>query len=64
MEIIVQDNGTGIVEEPIQKSRKSIGLANVRDRMRLHYGDGSIFEIESFPSVGTRIIIFIPDESG
>ncbi|NOU88246.1 hypothetical protein GC102_21120 [Paenibacillus sp. LMG 31460] len=63
MEITVQDNGDGFINRETQKSRKSIGLANVKDRLLLHYGGSAYIDIQSSPSIGTCIRVFIPDET-
>ncbi|WP_229757625.1 sensor histidine kinase [Paenibacillus marchantiophytorum] len=63
MELTVQDNGLGFVDRGVKKSRKNIGLSNVKDRLKLHYRGSSTFDISSSPSLGSCITIFIPDET-
>ncbi|MEC0230065.1 sensor histidine kinase [Paenibacillus alba] len=60
MEIVVRDNGNGMDVQPLSKSKKSIGLTNVKDRLLLHYGDASYLEIKSIRSEGTSVYLFIP----
>ncbi|NQX67218.1 histidine kinase [Paenibacillus alba] len=63
MELTVQDDGLGFVDRGVKKSRKNIGLSNVKDRLKLHYRGSSAFDISSYPSLGSCITIFIPDET-
>lgn len=67
----VEDNGCGMTEEILEKLRKdieirdmsrskSIGLYNINQRMKLHYGDGYRIHIYSEPQVGTRVRLMFP----
>lgn len=69
--IDVDDNGCGMDEETLGKLRRdievrdmsrsrSIGLYNINQRMKLHYGDGYRIHIYSEPGQGTRIRLNIP----
>lgn len=69
--IDVDDNGCGMDEETLSKLRRdievrdmsrsrSIGLYNINQRMKLHYGDGYRIHIYSEPGQGTRIRLNIP----
>ena len=69
--IDVDDNGCGMDEETLSKLRwdievrdmsrsRSIGLYNINQRMKLHYGDGYRIHIYSEPGQGTRIRLIIP----
>ena len=69
--IDVDDNGCGMDEETLGKLRRdievrdmsrsrSIGLYNINQRMKLHYGDGCRIHIYSEPGQGTRIRLNIP----
>jgi two-component system, sensor histidine kinase YesM len=68
--ISVRDSGIGISPEKLQEleqqpespDRGSIGLANVRKRLRLQYGSASTFRIESSPNDGTCIYLSLPAE--
>lgn len=74
--IDVDDNGCGMDEETLGRLRrdievrdmsrsKSIGLYNINQRMKLHYGDAYRIHIYSEPGQGTRIRLILPmDESG
>lgn len=63
----VSDTGPGMDEETLQAARNGtikskgngIGLANIRERLRLLFED-SVFEIDSAPGSGTRVRIRIP----
>ncbi len=67
----VEDNGCGMTEEALEKLRKdieirdmsrskSIGLYNINQRMKLHYGDGYRIHVYSEPAAGTRVRLMIP----
>lgn len=71
--IDVDDDGRGMSEEKLNKLRqdievrdpgrsRSIGLYNINQRMRLHYGDGYRVHIYSEPGRGTRVRLIIPVE--
>ena len=60
--IIVADDGAGF-SAGTGDAAERIGLANVRERLRLAYPDARL-AIESSPGAGTRICIEIPDERG
>jgi len=61
--VTVLDNGIGIVSSPTSHSRNSIGLANVQQRLKLHYGDNGQFAIESDPHQGVTVTMLIPYSS-
>ncbi|MCM1037749.1 MAG: sensor histidine kinase [Ruminococcus sp.] len=72
--IDVEDNGCGMTQETLDKlhediairdmSRsKSIGLYNINQRMKLHYGDGYSLHIYASPGRGTRVRLMIPAEN-
>lgn len=69
--IDVEDNGCGMTEEVLGKLRtdieirdmsrsKSIGLYNINQRMKLHFGDGYRVHIYSEPQMGTRVRLMFP----
>ncbi|MGO4345033.1 sensor histidine kinase [Paenibacillus sp. MCAF9] len=71
--IQVSDNGVGIEQERLEtifnkvteknRSRFSgIGLVNVQERMKLHYGMGYGLQIESVPGLFTTVTVRIPIE--
>lgn len=71
--IDVEDNGCGMSEEELGRLRrdieirdmsrsKSIGLYNINQRMKLHYGEGYRIHIYSEPGKGTKVRMLIPLE--
>jgi LytS/YehU family sensor histidine kinase len=40
--------------------RRGVGLANVKDRLRLHYGDGQAFTIEELAHGKVRVALTLP----
>ncbi len=55
--ISVIDDGIGFDPE---KSETGTGLSNIRERLRLHYGNECSFSIDSSIKKGTRVEIIIP----
>ena len=73
MLIDVEDDGCGMTEEALCKLRmdieirdmsrnKSIGLYNINQRMKLHYGEGYRVHVYSEQGKGTRVRLVIPTE--
>ncbi|WP_245819916.1 sensor histidine kinase [Dethiosulfatibacter aminovorans] len=70
MEIIIQDNGVGMDEETVRKllepgekggsGKGGIGVLNVDQRIKLHYGDEYGIDIESEEFEGTKITMKLP----
>ena len=71
--IDVDDNGCGMAEETLHKLRtdieirdmsrsKSIGLYNINQRLKLHYGEGYRVHVYSEQEKGTRVRLVIPAE--
>ena len=71
--IDVDDNGCGMSEVELNKLRtdievrdmsrsKSIGLYNINQRMKLHYGEGYRLHVNSEQGKGTRVRLMIPME--
>lgn len=66
--IEVEDNGVGMTPEKVRQvmeapevtDRPHLGIKNVNDCIRLHYGPTWGLKIESQPGMGTRIILRIP----
>ena len=66
--IQVEDNGVGMTEERIRQVMNTpentdpphIGVRNVHDRIRLHFGEEWGIRIESAPGMGTQIIMRFP----
>ena len=68
--IIIQDNGIGMQESQIsqlmclhpRKKYSSMGVMNVKERVKLYYGDSCDMVVESELGVGTRTILTIKKE--
>lgn len=71
MEIIVTDNGVGMEPQRLNQLRSAlrskdraanqhIGIKNVNDRIRLHYGEGYGIEINSWLGSGTVVRLLLP----
>lgn len=68
--IEVEDNGVGmspekvrqVMESPAVTDRPHLGIKNVYDRIRLHYGPSWGLTIDSKEGRGTRIVLRIPAE--
>ena len=68
--ITINDNGKGIPKNKLDAINDgneenkggmvSIGLKNIRDRIRLYYGERYGLAISSYPGVGTKVVISIP----
>jgi len=62
LHIEIQDNGVGISEEKMpQVYVEGIGLSNVRERLRVLYGDDFRLKIESIAGQGTIVHIDVPE---
>ena len=69
----VCDNGKGMEEQAVNNILNSkrgttsnlsgIGIGNVRDRIKLCYGDKCGLRIESEPGIGTTVTIWIPAQA-
>lgn len=68
---MVKDEGIGVSKEQLKrfkqgktmaenKTRKHIGVENVRDRIRYLYGEGFGMEIQSTQEKGTTVILTLP----
>ncbi|WP_372635269.1 sensor histidine kinase [Cohnella sp.] len=67
LRIVVEDDGQGIGEakvkelnDPAADGEESIGVRNVRERIRLRYGAAYGLTIESAPGEGTKAILLLP----
>lgn len=66
--IQVEDNGAGMTKERIRDvmtakedvDRPHLGVRNVHERIRLHFGEGWGLHIESAPERGTQITLSFP----
>jgi two-component system LytT family sensor kinase len=60
LRVVVRDNGLGFKET----GREGIGLRNVRERLRVAYGQHASLEIASASGEGTSVMILVPVERG
>lgn len=60
--VLVQDNGKGCLDPAAAMVKGGIGLRNVRDRLKLLYGNASKFEIRSPSGKGFSVMLEIPYE--
>lgn len=70
LHILVSDNGKGMREEECRALLENdpddnrrftgIGMRNVRERLRLYYGDRATFSIHTAPGEGTCIMLSLP----
>lgn len=57
----VRDDGAGATQHAIHRGRgEGVGLQNVEDRLRVHYGAAASLSIESAPGVGTVVTARLP----
>ncbi len=71
IEIVIQDNGIGMQEEqigqlmslyPKKNKYSSMGMRNVKERIKLYYGDCCDMVVESEWGVGTRTVLTLKKE--
>ena len=66
--IVIEDNGPGIEEETLEKIRNEefrskkngIGLKNIKERLKIYFGEAYTLNIENRETGGTRVRIIIP----
>jgi two-component system LytT family sensor kinase len=59
--ISVINSGLGLHSGPLHRGeRKGVGLANVKDRLRLHYGGDQTFAIEELAQSKVRVTLTLP----
>jgi two-component system LytT family sensor kinase len=57
----IEDDGPGMSAEELQAAfTKGIGIQNIDERLRVIYGKGSLFRLESEAGKGTRATITVP----
>ncbi|WP_248925124.1 cache domain-containing sensor histidine kinase [Paenibacillus hamazuiensis] len=69
--LCVEDNGPGMEEDVLEKvlrgelrtGGKGIGLGNIRERIRIAFGDAYGVRVESAPGKGTRVFVDLPLEA-
>ncbi|MBI3404996.1 MAG: histidine kinase [Acidobacteria bacterium] len=59
----IEDNGIGIPDQKLSNgvSSEGIGISNVKERLRVLYGDDYKMEMNSQQGIGTRIRIELPE---
>lgn len=71
LQITISDNGTGMKPEEFEKMQQklktpnlklesSIGVYNICERIRLHYGEEYGLQLESEYGKGTKVILYLP----
>jgi hypothetical protein len=61
LQIWVRDTGAGCSDAALEHGRKrGVGLANVEQRIRRHFGDAGLFNIRSAPGLGTTVELGLP----
>ena len=71
----ISDNGVGITKEKLDyingklnnyqdNNKKSIGISNVNDRIKMFYGEEYGLYIISSLDVGTKVVILLPSKKG
>lgn len=71
----ISDNGVGITKEKLDyingklnnyqdKNKRSIGISNVNERIKMFYGDEYGLYILSTVETGTKVIILLPSKKG
>ncbi|MDX2033761.1 MAG: histidine kinase [Blastocatellia bacterium] len=61
LQIWVRDTGAGASESALMHGRRrGVGLANVEQRIRRHFGDAGRFDIRSAPGLGTTVELGLP----
>lgn len=61
LQIWVRDTGAGVSELALEQGRtRGVGLANVEQRIRRHFGDLGLFNFRSAPGLGTTIELCLP----
>jgi two-component system LytT family sensor kinase len=58
--IEVEDDGVGLASGPGDGSSTGIGLANVKERLKVLYGDAASMELQSSEGSGTTVRLILP----
>jgi two-component system LytT family sensor kinase len=57
----VTNSGQGLTSSPAgETGRQCVGLANVKDRLRLHYGNDQTFDIEEMAEGSVQVTLTLP----
>ena len=61
LHISVRDTGAGASASELERGRQfGVGLSNVEQRIRQHFGDAGFFAVDSAPGIGKTIELGIP----
>lgn len=61
LQIWVRDTGAGASKSALEDgSRRGVGLTNVEQRLRRHYGAAGVFNLRSAPGIGTTVALELP----
>ncbi|MBT9329715.1 sensor histidine kinase [Paracidobacterium acidisoli] len=63
LRLCVRNSGRGIEEPPLNKTRERVGIANVKNRLELHYGiddNEQRFTLQAFPDGEVQAILMLP----
>jgi two-component system, LytTR family, sensor kinase len=64
LHIRISDTGQGASDPTLAHGRQQgVGLANVEQRLKRHYGDAATFELRSAPGVGTTVELSLPRQA-
>jgi signal transduction histidine kinase len=63
LEIEVCDSGVGLHNAPAQASNNGTGIANVRERLRLLYGEQARLTLTALPERGTLALLSVPRQA-
>ena len=60
--IEVRDDGAGMDNKILEETQKGnhSGMKNIKERLKMHYGEESDMIITSTPMIGTTIILHLP----
>ena len=60
LRLSVTNNGLGLHPAASNGKGKGVGLANVQDRLRMHYGDNHTFSIAEIKNNSVQVIVTLP----
>ena len=60
LEIEIRDSGIGLNNAPKSETSNGTGIANIRERLQVLYGDEARLELSALPDAGTLALVRIP----
>ena len=61
LRICVRNSGRGLAQQcPAETAKEQVGVANVKSRLELHYGNAHCFELKEFPDGEVQAILLLP----